>query len=106
MANENIALAILQAAIALAGLVLIYSGFILTKAAGFQDVRKSRKFTRLAKLALIPTVASLICALVGCRALMPGHFGNEWALRWLLGVFETVLALSAVYAIIAAFYGT
>jgi hypothetical protein len=106
MANENIALAILQAAIALAGLMLVYSGFIFSKAASFADVRKQRRFTVLAKWAFVPTVSSIFCAFVGARALMPGHWGNIWALHWLIGVFELVLAISTVYAIIAAFRGT
>lgn len=88
MVNENIALAILQAAVALAGLVLIYSGFMLNKATGYTDTRKAKKFTSLAKWALAPTIMSLFCSFIAVRALMPGHIGYSYASHWLLGVLR------------------
>ena len=106
MADKDEVLAILQAAIAIAGLVLVYSGFVLSKGAALTDVRKARKFQRLAKLALIPVLASLACALMGIRALMPGSFGAAWSSNWIMPVFEIDLISTGAYAIIAAFYGT
>jgi hypothetical protein len=106
MADKDIALAILQAAIAIAGLVLVYSGFILAKASSLSDTRKAKKFELLAKGAMVPVITALICSFMGVRVLLPGHFGSLWASNWILFVFEIVLALTGGYAIIAAFYGT
>ena len=106
MADKDEALAILQAAIAIAGLVLVYSGFVLAKGAGFNDVRKGKKFQRLAQWGLVPVVSSLFCALMGVRVLLPGRFGSTWSSNWILFAFEVVLFLTGAYAIIAAFYGT
>ena len=106
MADKDEVLAILQAAIAIAGLVLVYSGFVLSKAGGLSDTRKAKKFKRLAQGALVPVIPALFCAFMGVRALRVGCWGSLWASNWMLGVFEIVLALTAGYAIIAAFYGT
>ena len=106
MADKDEILAVLQAAIAIAGLVLVYSGFVLVKAAEFTDVRKKRKFYRLAKGALVPVLAALFCSFMGVRALLPGHWWSSWASNWILFVFEIVLALTGGYGIIAAFFGT
>lgn len=106
MADKDEALAILQAAIAIAGLILVYSGFVLAKGAALSDIRKRKKFERLAKIGLIPVVSSLFCALMGVRVLLPGRFGSAWSSDWILFAFEVVLFLTGAYAIIAAFYGT
>lgn len=106
MADKDEALAILQAAIAIAGLVLVYSGFVLAKAGGMENTRRAKKFERLAQGALVPVISALFCSVMGVRALLPGHFGSAWASNSLLGVFELVLVLTAAYAIIAAFYGS
>src|ERR1700722_18719952 len=106
MADKDEALAILQAAIAIAGLVLVYSGFVLAKGAALSDVRKAKKFQRLAQWGLVPVVVSLFCALMGIRALLRVTFGFEWSSDWILFAFEVVLFVTGAYAIIAAFYGT
>jgi hypothetical protein len=106
MADKDEALAILQAAIAIAGLILVYSGFVLAKGAGLSDVRKQEKFQRLAKWGLVPVIVSLFCALMAVRALLPGRFGSAWSSNWVLFTFEVVLFLTGAYAIIAAFYGS
>lgn len=106
MADKDMALAILQAAIAIAGLVLVYSGFVLAKAGGMENTRKAKKFENLAKGALIPVIPALFCSWMGIRVLLSGHFASLWASKWLLGTFEIVLVLTGGYAIIAAIYGT
>jgi hypothetical protein len=106
MADKDEALAILQAAIAIAGLVLVYSGFVLARGAALSDVRKQKKFQRLAKLGLVPVTVSLICSLMGVRVLLPGRCGSAWSSNWILFTFEVVLFLTGAYSIIAAFYGS
>lgn len=103
MADKDVVLAILQAAIAIAGLVLVYSGFIINKAGSYSDVRKGKKLSRLARGGMIPVLAALFCSFLCLRALLPGRWGSSWASHWIIFVFEIVLALTAGYAIIAAF---
>jgi putative flippase GtrA len=106
MAEKDTILALLGAAIAIAGLVLVYSGFVLARAAAFSDVRKRRKYECVAKCGLVPVLAALSCALLAIRALRPGHWGAQWASNWIILAFEIVLALTGGYAIIAALFGS
>jgi hypothetical protein len=105
MADKDIALAIIQAAVAIAGLVLVYSAFLVAKASSYNS-KRADKFLTLARLALVPVISALFCSGLGVRVLLAGHWGQHWASSWLLFGFEIVLALTAVYAIIAAFMGT
>lgn len=100
MADKDIALAIIGAAVALAGLLLVYSAFLVAKAADY-DTRRKDKFLSAARWSVAPVLASIFCAWVAVRVLLPGHFAHEWASSWLIFTFEIVLALTAIYAIIA-----
>lgn len=104
MADKDIALAIIQAAVAIAGLVLVYSAFLVAKASGYG--KRGDKFLILTRLGLVPVISALFCSGMGVRVLLGGHWGQHWASSWLLFGFEIVLALTAIYAIIAAFMGT
>ena len=106
MADKDIALALLQASIAIAGLVLVYSGFLAGRAADFKGDRRGDKFIWLARGGFIPVIAALFCCGMGVRVLRPGAWGNTWSSMWLILSFEIVLALTAIYAIIAAFLST
>jgi hypothetical protein len=106
MADKDMALAILQATIAIAGLVLVYSGFLAAKATEAHGNRSGDKFSLLARLGMIPVISALFCSGMGVRVLLVGHWGNEWCASWLILAFEIVLALTAIYAIIAAFLST
>ena len=106
MADKDIALALLQAAIAIAGLVLVYSGFVAAKGAEKKGNLSGDKYLWLARAAAIPVVAALFCSGMGVRVLIPGGWGNGWACAWLIPVFEIVIVLTAIYAIIAAFLST
>jgi hypothetical protein len=106
MADKDIALAILQASVAIAGLVLVYSAFLITKAAEFEGSRRGDVFLRIARASLIPVLAALFCSGMGVRVLLPGHWASAWSGSWLIIVFEIVLAITAIYATIAAIFGT
>ena len=106
MADKDEALAILQAAIAIAGLVLVYSGFLASKGSDAKGDRRGDKFLWLAKFGLIPVIASLFCSGMGVRVLRTGHWGSAWCASWLILAFEIVLALTGLYAIIAAILST
>lgn len=106
MADKDVALALLQGAIAIAGLVLVYSGFVAAKGAEKKGNLSGDKYLWLARAAVIPVVTALVCSGMGVRALIPGGWGYSLAEACLVPVFEIVLALTAVYAIIAAFLST
>lgn len=100
MANENISLGILQAAIALAGLLLIFVGFLLGKADQI-DLKSKRTVVRiLAVVGLIPFSAALVCAWQSVWSLQGAH-GSAMTLFITLKI---VLALTFCYAIMATFF--
>jgi hypothetical protein len=102
----DIALGLLNGAIAIAGLTLVYSAFLIGRAAEYQGGKRGDKRILLARLALIPVLAGLACSWIAERVLVPGQWGSYWADAHLLCIFQILLAITALYAIIAAFLGT
>jgi hypothetical protein len=96
MPDKDVILAVLGSDIALAGLVLVFSGFLITKAETYQT-RYGDKFKMFAATAIIPVVAALIAAWVCIDAIQ----GSAWAGPYVLFGLKIVLALSGIYAIIA-----
>jgi len=80
VADKDIALALLQAAVAVAGLVLVYSAFLASKAESMPNQKRARKFALASRFSLVPVVLAIFCALVGVRVLLPGHCGSGWAM--------------------------
>ncbi|MGH9563801.1 MAG: hypothetical protein ACRD3S_20290 [Terracidiphilus sp.] len=97
MADKDTALAVLQGALAIAGLLLIFAGYLQTKAAAFDSTVRRDKFRWLALIALIPLCFSLFC----CFASVYVVLGSPWAATHLLGMLEILLATTGVYAIVA-----
>jgi hypothetical protein len=75
MAERDTILAVLQSDIALAGLVLIFAGFVVTKAESFSNVGRGDRYRWLALAALIPIVAALGSAWISMGAIE----GGTWA---------------------------
>ena len=96
MADKDTALAVLQGSLAIAGLMLVFSGFLLTKASTY-ETKRGDKFRYLAQFGLIPLVAALVCSWVSIWVVEGAH-GSAVHLLMLL---KTVLAVTAAYAIIA-----
>jgi hypothetical protein len=96
MADRESALAILGAAIGDAGLLLVFAGFLLIKADSYQT-KRGDKFRWIAKAALIPLLAAIACTWIAVDAAQ----GGSWQGAYLYCSFKIVLAVSAVYAIIA-----
>ena len=97
MADKDAALAILQAAIALAGLLLVFAGFLLARAEQFPNERARRSLKRLAKFALVPLLAAIGCTWLAVWAAQ----GANWSQQHLYSCFQIILVISALYAIIA-----
>jgi hypothetical protein len=100
MADKDVALGILQAAIAIGGLLLIFIGFVLGR--GDREPLKGIrvKIKRIAIFGLVPFIAALFCAWQSIWAIQGAH-GSA---MYLFCTLKIVLALTAVYAIMATFY--
>jgi uncharacterized membrane protein len=100
MADKDVALGILQAAIAIGGLLLIFIGFVLGRA-DREPLKGIRvKIRGVAMFGLIPFIAALMCALQSLWAIQGGH-GSA---MYLFCTLKIVLGLTAIYAIMATFY--
>jgi hypothetical protein len=88
-------LAVLSSGIGLAGLLLIFSGFLIAKASSY-DTRRGDTYKRLAKATLIPILAAIALSWMSLMALE----GNRWALYHLLTGVKITLLLTALFAII------
>jgi len=100
MADKDVALAILGASIGLAGLLLVFIGFLLAKA-DQQDLKSKRSNIRtIAVVGLLPFVACLLCAWQSIWTVQGAH---ESAM-WLFASLKIVIALTGLYAIMATFY--
>jgi hypothetical protein len=101
VAKNDTILAVLSSGIALAGLLLVFSGFLFAKAASF-DSKRGDKFKALAKLTLIPVLASLALAWISSMALD----GNAWAGLYLIILLRVTLCITAIFAIVGILGGS
>jgi hypothetical protein len=100
MADKDVALGILQAAIAIGGLLLVFIGFVLGRA-DREPLKAVRvKIRRVGIAGLIPFVAALLCSWQSIWAIQGAH---ESAM-YLFCTLKIVLVLTAIYAIMATFY--
>jgi uncharacterized membrane protein len=98
MTDKDVILAVLGSDIAIAGLVLVFAGFLVTKADSFQGSRSGDKYNWLAVAGLIPILVSLVSAWMCIDAIQ----GGEWEAAHTLMTLKIVLALTGAYAIISA----
>jgi hypothetical protein len=98
MAERDTILAVLQSDIGLVGLVLIFAGFVVAKAESFSNVGRGDRYRWLALTSLVPIIAALISAWIS----MNGIEGGTWSASHSLCSLKLVLALTGIYAIIAA----
>ena len=97
MPDSGVLSAILGSNISIAGLVLVFSGFLFGKANEFQT-RYGDKFKWLAVGGVIPALSSIVAAWLCVDALQ----GNQWdAVHAFLGL-KVSIAFTAIYAIVAA----
>jgi len=101
VAEHDTILAVLSSGIALAGLLLIFSGFLFSKSASF-DSKRGDKFKGLAKLTLFPVLVSLALAWISATALE----GNSWASLHLVTFLKVTLVITAIFAIVGILAGS
>jgi hypothetical protein len=92
--DNNTILAVLQSEIGLAGLLLVFAGFLLTKTASVASQYKTR-FTLISILTLLPFLADLGLAFLCVRILK----GNPWGEGHVLCDLEISLVLTALVGI-------
>ena len=94
--------AILGASAALAGLLLIFVGFVYARGEGFSS-KRGDAFKVVAKLGVIPFLIALACAWLSIEWLTGSH--PQWAFDWSVQLFKGSLILTAVYgAVTLVFY--
>jgi hypothetical protein len=92
--DNNTILAVLQSEIGLAGLLLVFAGFLLTKSASVPSEYKTR-FTILCVVTLVSFLGDLGLAFLCVRILK----GNPWGQGTLLCDLEISLVLTALVGI-------
>ena len=101
MPERDTILATLSSGIALAGLLLIFSGFLFSKATSF-ETRRGEKFKTLAKLTLIPVLAALALTWISILALE----GDQWASLHLITFLKVTIGITAIFAIVGILAGS
>jgi len=77
MADREVIEAVLGSDIAIAGLVLVFAGFLLTKAESFRGSRAGDVYSWLAVAGLAPIVASLVAAWMCIDGASGGQVGSR-----------------------------
>lgn len=95
MLERDTVLAVFSSGIALAGLLLIFSGFLFAKAASY-ETKRGNKYRWFACATLLPVIAALALSWMSLSALE----GNIWASAHLLAGTKVLLALTGLFAII------
>jgi hypothetical protein len=94
--EKDVALGLLGAILAVAGLLLVFSGFLFTKAESFES-KRGDKFRLMGKLGVIPLSSSFVSAWVCVLAVQQ----SPWAVMYGLLVFKIALVIAALYSIIS-----
>ena len=95
MPEKDVLLAILQSDLALAGLILVFAGFVISKADSYETARGDR-YRYLGLSSILPIGAAILSA----WACVDAVDGNYWFAAN-LPFFKLVLALMMVYILIA-----
>jgi hypothetical protein len=101
MIERDAALAVFGGAIGLAGLLLVFIGFLLP-AMNQYNANAADKIRWVARTGLLPFVACLLCAWISIWAIQ----GGAWSGTHLWGVLKLTLAITAIYAIISTIVST
>ncbi|MBN1548333.1 MAG: hypothetical protein JW902_16910 [Syntrophaceae bacterium] len=101
MAERDAIITVLGSDIGLAGLILVFAGFLLSKAGDF-DGRRGDKFRLLARWSLVPILAVISSAFLSIYAIE----GCQWATSFSLFSLKIVLSLTGIYAVIGLYFST
>jgi len=96
--EKDTIIAVLGAAVGLAGIVLIFMGFVSAQGENFQNNKRKEAFKRVAKFGLIPFSISLLSAWF-CLAWLEGYNKNSYQLA-IIG-FKLSMISTLLYGIIS-----
>ena len=102
MPDRDVILAVLQSGIALAGLLLIFAGFLLSKAGTTYNTRKGDIYKYLAWSTGLPVLVALAESWISIKAIE----GSQWAGFFLLTGLRITIAFTAVFAIIGVIFAS
>jgi glucose uptake protein GlcU len=94
--EKDVWLGLLGAIMGVSGLLLVFCGFLFTKAESYES-KRGEKFKLLAKAGVIPLFVSFISAWTCTSAVG----GNPWAVAHAFLLFKIALVISAAYSIIS-----
>jgi hypothetical protein len=90
---------LLQTSVSLAGLLLVFVGFIYARADQFESAKRADTYRNLARGAVLPLVPAMLCAWM-CVSYLQGHVS---AYGPAIVCFQISLILTAFYAFVALF---
>ena len=92
--------AIMGSASALAGLLLVFLGFVYARGEGYSNVNRGAKFKLAAKLGIIPFLTALVCTWSG----MEWMEGNSSMYSVCVILFRITLSLTGLYGSIVTIW--
>lgn len=99
MAERDTILAVLQSDIGIAALILVFTGFLLTKAATY-ETKRGDKYRVIALLSLLPVLVCVASIWISMDAIE----GNAWCIAHSFWSLKLVLVFAGIYAIIATIW--
>src|SRR5689334_4083673 len=96
---KDVIIAILGSSVGLAGLLLVFVGFVYSKAGSFQT-RRGDFYKNVAKAGVAPFSAAIIAAWF-CLLWLAGH---PWAYGWAFFCFAVSTILTGVYGVVALLF--
>ena len=99
--QETVISSILGASGGLAGILLVFVGFIYTRSEGFQVASRARKYQTVAKIGLIPFAVALVCSWL---CLQWFHSPDPMLYTWTILSFQACLVLTGLYGIVALLF--
>jgi hypothetical protein len=98
METKDIVVAIFGAAVGLAGILLVFVGFVYSRAETMDIARTREKFRRIAKSGIVPFLVSLLCSALCLRwMLVP----SVVTFCWVRYSFYVCLVLTTLYGVVA-----
>jgi hypothetical protein len=99
--RETVISSILGASVGLAGILLVFVGFIYTRSEGFQVTSRAKKYQMVAKTGLMPFTVAIVCAWI-CLKWFATPTPSLY--NWAVWSFQSCLILTGLYGIIALLF--
>jgi tryptophan-rich sensory protein len=90
---------ILQTSVGLAGLLLVFIGFVYSRGESFSSSVRADKFKNVARAGFFPFGLALLCGWVALNAMS----GDSASYAWALITFRTTVVVLGLYAFVVVF---